>query len=71
MNTAQNTVTLRAKRDRKAKTPWKQMTIRIPHDVHKALKIRAAEEERAVGEVVERLIREYLVKGARREIREG
>lgn len=66
MNTAQNTVSLRAKTDKEANIVWKPLTVRIPHEVHKALKIRAAEEEKTVGEVVERLIREYLVKGARR-----
>lgn len=66
MNTVQNAVTLRAKRDNSGIT-WKQMTIRIPIEVQKALKIRAVEEEKTVGEVVERLIREYLVKGSHRQ----
>ena len=67
MNTTHEAVTLRAKRD---KTPsprviWKMMTIRVPQDVHRALKIRAAEEAKSIAEVVERLIRVYLVKGDR------
>jgi len=37
------------------------MTIRIPADVHRALKVRAAEEGRSVAEIVEALIRQYLV----------
>jgi len=44
-----------------AKVAWKQTTIRIPADVHRALKIRAAEEGRSVAEIVEALIRQYLV----------
>ena len=44
-----------------AKVVWKQMTIRIPADVHRALKVRAAEEGRSVAEIVEALIRQYLV----------
>ena len=63
MNTAQEAVTLRAKRDKEEKIVWKQMTIRVPHEVHRALKVRVAEEDSTVGETVERLIREYLVKG--------
>ena len=41
----------------------KQLVARIPVEVHKALKIRAAEEGRSVAVIVEGLIREYLVKG--------
>ena len=47
------------------KTPkvkgWKQLTIRIPQDVHRALKIRVAEEGRNMGELIEGLVRQYLV----------
>ncbi len=43
------------------KVIWKQTTIRIPADVHRALKVRAAEEGRSVAEIVEALIRQYLV----------
>ena len=39
----------------------KQLTFYIPADVHKALKIRAAEDEKTVSELVEGLIRRYLV----------
>ena len=41
----------------------KQLVARVPEEVHKALKIRAAEEGRSVAVIVEGLIREYLVKG--------
>ena len=42
----------------------KQLVARVPVEVHKALKIRAAEEGRSVAIIVEGLIREYLTKGA-------
>lgn len=41
----------------------KQLVARVPVEVHKALKIRAAEEGRSVAIIVEGLIREYLTKG--------
>ena len=41
----------------------KQLVARIPEEVHRALKIRAAEEGKSVAVIVETLIREYLVKG--------
>jgi plasmid stability protein len=41
----------------------KQLVARVPVEVHKALKIRAAEEGRSVAVIVEGLIREYLTKG--------
>ena len=43
----------------------KQLVARIPEEVHRALKIRAAEEGRSVAVIIEGLIREYLVKGER------
>jgi len=61
--TREESVTLRAKRDNKPeKDARKQLTIRLPRDVHRALKIRVAEEGRNMGELVERLVREYLVE---------
>ncbi len=45
----------------------KQLVARVPVEVHKALKIRAAEEGRSVAIIVEGLIREYLTKGAAHE----
>ena len=39
---------------------WKMMTVRVPPEVHRALKIRAAEEGRSMAETIERLIREYV-----------
>lgn len=44
-------------------TNWKQLTIRVPADVHKAIKVRAAEEGRAIAIIVEGLVRQYLVGG--------
>ena len=41
----------------------KQLVARVPVEVHKALKIRAAEEGRSVAVIVEGLIREYVQKG--------
>jgi plasmid stability protein len=52
----------------KPKTPkviWKQLTIRLPADVHRALKVRVAEEGRNMGELIEGLVRQYLVGGKR------
>ena len=47
----------------KPKVTWKQLTIRLPADVHRALKIRVAEEGRNMGELVEGLVRQWLVGG--------
>ena len=50
----------------KTKTPkviWKQLTIRVPVEVHRALKVRAAEEGRSLAVIIEGLVREYLVGG--------
>lgn len=41
----------------------KQLTIRVPEEVHRAMKLRAAEEGKSVAAIVEGLIREYLVRG--------
>jgi plasmid stability protein len=49
----------------KPKTAWKQLTIRIPVEVHRALKVRAAEEGRAVACIIESLARQYLNGGKR------
>ena len=38
----------------------KQLVARVPEEVHHALKIRAAEERKSIGVVVEGLIREYI-----------
>lgn len=58
MNKGQEAVSLRTKPD---KTEWIRSTIRIPADVHKALKVRAAQEGRGMAEIIEGLIRAYLV----------
>ena len=47
----------------KPKVTWKQLTIRLPADVHRALKVRVAEEGRNMGELVEGLVRQWLVGG--------
>ena len=73
MNTTLKPVNLRAKADKKGegimKTKlndgMKQLVARVPVEVHKALKIRAAEDGKSIAVVVEKLIREYLVKGER------
>lgn len=41
----------------------KQLSVKVPVEVHKALKIRAAEDGRSVAVIVEGLIRQYLVSG--------
>lgn len=40
----------------------KQLTLRLPPDLHKALKIRAIEEDTSIGSLLEKLIRDYLSK---------
>ncbi|MGA2109892.1 MAG: toxin-antitoxin system HicB family antitoxin [Syntrophorhabdales bacterium] len=40
----------------------KQLVVRVPEEVHRAMKIRAAEKGRSVAVIVEGLIREYLSK---------
>jgi len=40
----------------------KQLTLRIPEDLHRKLKIAAAEEGRSMGEIAEDLFREYVRK---------
>jgi predicted HicB family RNase H-like nuclease len=62
MNESRKAVNLRPKID---KVSWKQQTIRIPADVHKALKVQAAEEGKPVAQVIEALVRAWLQQGAR------
>jgi predicted HicB family RNase H-like nuclease len=62
MNESQKAVNLRPKID---KVEWKQQTIRIPADVHKALKVKAAQEGKPVAQVIEALVRAWLQQGAR------
>jgi len=47
------------------KTIWKQLTLRIAPEVHQAIKVKAAEEDRTIAVIVEGLIRQYLVGGKR------
>lgn len=39
----------------------KQLVARVPEEVHRALKVRAAEEGKSVAVIVEGLIRHYLL----------
>ena len=43
-----------------SKEKVKQLTIRIPEDVHRALKVKVAVESRNMAEVIEGLVRQYL-----------
>ena len=71
MNTKGETVNLRAKADKKGERNMKkqlndgrkQIVARVPVEVHRAIKVRAAEEGKSVAVIVEGLIREYLTKG--------
>ena len=45
----------------KSKVIWKQLTVRVPVEVHRALKVRAAEDGQSVAVIIEGLVREYLV----------
>jgi len=49
------------------KDTWKTVIAKVPEEVHRGLKIKAAEEGRSVAVIVEKLIREYLVKGGRHD----
>lgn len=49
----------------KQKETMKQLSVKVPEEVHKALKVRAAEEGKSVAIIVEGLIRGYLVKGGK------
>lgn len=40
----------------------KKVSARVPEEVHKAIKIRAAGEGRSVSAIIEGLIQEYLIK---------
>jgi hypothetical protein len=44
----------------------KQLVARVPEEVHRALKIRAAEEGKSAAVIVEGLIRHYLLHGSGR-----
>ncbi len=72
MNTTLKPVNLRAMVDKKGKRTMKkqlndgrkQIVARVPVEVHRAIKVRAAEEGKSVAVIVEKLVREYLRKGA-------
>jgi len=41
----------------------KQMTLRIPEKLHRAMKIKSAQTNEPMVQMIERLIQEYLKKG--------
>jgi predicted HicB family RNase H-like nuclease len=41
------------------------LVVRVPEEVHRAMKIRTAEKGKSVAVIVEGLIRDYLTKGER------
>ena len=63
MNKQSESVSHRPKVD---KALFKTASIRIPDDVHRALKARSGVEGRSMSEIIESLVREYLVKVAKR-----
>ena len=70
MNATLKPVNLRAIVDKKGerdmktkKGNWKQLVARVPVEVHRGIKVKAAQEGKSVAVIVEGLIREYLVKG--------
>jgi len=50
----------------KPKDSMKQLVARVPEEVHRALKVRAAEDGKSIAVVIEGLIRAYLTKGAKK-----
>ena len=50
---------------KKMNNGMKQLVAKVPEEVHRALKVRAAEEGKSVAVIVEGLIRAYLTKGAK------
>lgn len=50
----------------KAPDHLKQLVARVPVEVHHALKIKAAEEGKSIGIIVEGLIRHYILHGSGR-----
>jgi len=42
------------------KTELRQVNIQLPADLHKRLRIRAIEEDKSMGEIVGKLVEEYL-----------
>ena len=47
----------------KPKVNWKLLTVRVPVEVHRALKVRAADEGRSIAVIIEGLVRQWLVGG--------
>lgn len=41
----------------------KTLLVKVPEELHKALKIRAVETDQTISAIVEEMIREYLAKG--------
>ena len=63
LDAARTVATMKGKEAMKTKPKdnMKQLVARIPEEVHRALKIRAAEDGQSVAVIVEGLIRQYLV----------
>lgn len=51
----------------KPKDNMKQLVVRIPEEVHRALKIKAAEEGKPLTIIIEGLARQYLTRGVGHE----
>ena len=51
------------KRGPQVNATYRQMTVRVPPEVHRGLKIRAAETGESISLIMERLARQYLAKG--------
>jgi len=50
---------------KKTKAIYKQLTVRLPVDVHRALKVRVAEQGGNMGGLAAELIRQWLAKEKR------
>lgn len=48
------------------KSTWKTVIAKVPEEVHRGLKIKAAEEGKSAAVIVEGLIRHYLLHGSGR-----
>ncbi len=48
----------------KPQAEMKTLVSRIPVEVHRALKVRAAEEGRSIAVIIEQLVRQYVARDA-------
>lgn len=51
--------------EKEKKTNWRQLSVRMPEEVHRAMKVQAAVEGKSMALILEQLIRDYLNKGGR------